>query len=45
MDDAAAAGVCMHVCVRELHDVTAGDTGDVSCVGHNEVKGHREVII
>lgn len=44
MDD-AAAGVSVHACARVLHDVAAGDTGDISCVGHNEVEGHREVVI
>ena len=43
--------VCVCVCVRVracvcvLHDVGAGDAGDVSAVGHNEIEGHREVVI
>ena len=37
--------VCVCVCVCVLHDVGAGDAGDVSAVGHYKVEGHREVVI
>lgn len=28
-----------------LHDISAGDAWNISAVGHNEVEGHRVVII
>lgn len=28
-----------------IHDVSAGNARDISAVGHNEVEGHRVVII
>lgn len=35
--------VILSVCM--IHDVSAGNARDISAVGHNEVEGHRVVII